>query len=81
MTEAQVLAAFAGVVRRLAGDPSLPVTREHDLMELGTLDSLRLLEAIALTEAACGVEIDAAGLSGLLTVDDLIRAMLAGRPL
>lgn len=77
MTEEQVLAAFVAVVRRLADDPDMAVAPGTDLTELGGLDSLRLLEAIALTESACGVEIDAATMGDFTVVADVLRAVLA----
>jgi acyl carrier protein len=72
-----VVAQLGATVRRLATQPALEVTEATALAEIENLDSLRILEAIALVEAEFGVEIDTAGLDTFETAGDVVRAIVA----
>lgn len=51
------------------------------LADVPALDSLRLLEVVALAEERFGLRIEAAGLDGLATVGDVVALLLrAARP-
>lgn len=79
-TADEALATFTAIVRRLAATPEMAVPVETALADLEGLDSLRLLEAMALSEARLGVEIDTNAMDSFTTVGDVIAALLAARP-
>jgi acyl carrier protein len=53
---------------------------ETALHALDGLDSLRLLERVALAEEHFGVMVDTGGLGQMETLGDIVRLVAAGRP-
>ncbi len=54
------------------------VTPATVLADLPGMDSLRLLETVALAEEHFGVEIDTSRLETIETVDDIVTALVGG---
>lgn len=80
MTRDAVLDFLSLTLRRLGGAAEMAVAPEMRLAELDGIDSLRLLEALALTELHFGVQVDTAALDSFTTVEDMLRAVLAAPP-
>jgi acyl carrier protein len=77
---ATAFAAFAKTLRR-ACDASLPdLAPTTILAEVVNIDSLRLLQAIALAEEELGIEIDTGALDAAWTVRDIVMALAEARP-
>jgi acyl carrier protein len=76
LDRAEVLAGFTEIVGRLTAQADLVLEERQEFADLEALDSLRLLEAIALTELRFGVQIDTAGMDRLTTVGDVVGAVL-----
>ena len=78
---AGTIAAIAQMAVR-AGAP-FELQRLHGmgtaLYDIDGLDSLRLLETVALAEEACGVQVETGGLGALETLGDIVRLIGAGR--
>ena len=70
---------LAGLLRRLCEQPLPELAPDTALAEIDGLDSVRLLEAVALLEEAMGVEFPTQALDGLEHVADLLRLMAAAR--
>jgi acyl carrier protein len=71
--------AVAAIFRKLCRHPLPDLTPETHLDELPGMDSLRVLQAIALMEEQFGVEIDVAALDRMYQVRDILRAVHASR--
>jgi acyl carrier protein len=70
---AQVLAAVVRILESVAARPHPGIGLETALDTLDGVDSLRLLETVALAEERFGVQVDTGGLDGLETVGDIVR--------
>ncbi len=75
-----VFAALAPILRRLCQNRLTGLAPETILEELPGLDSLRLIEAMALLEDRFEVEIDTDALGGLRNVADIVKAIATGKP-
>ncbi len=73
-------ATLADLLRGLCEDPLPDLAPDTLLADIPGLDSIRLLEAVALLEEAFEVEIDTAALDGLRRVADILAAVAKGRP-
>jgi acyl carrier protein len=78
---ADAFAALAAILRRLCQHPLPDLAPETLLLDIPDLDSIRLLEAVALLEEELRVEIDTAMLDGLECVGDILRAVATARPM
>ncbi len=76
---ALVLAEVRGQIRRLCGQPALEVDGATALDEIEGLDSLRIIEAVALLEERFGVAVDPLALDGLASVGDIVRIITSAR--
>ena len=74
-------ATLAGLLRRLCEDPLPGLAPETLLVDIPGLDSIRLLEAVALLEEELRVEIETAALDELHCVADILAAVACARPL
>lgn len=72
-----VLAAALALL--CTGRPVPGVTAATLLDSLPELDSMRLIEAVALLEGQFGVEIDPTALEELVTVADVVAVIVQGR--
>jgi len=77
--EAEDLELLGGLLRRLCEQPLPDLAPATPLVEIDGLDSVRLLETVALLEEAMGVEFPTEGLDRLEHVADLLRLMAAAR--
>lgn len=68
---------FTATIRRLAERVDVEITDETVLTDIGEIDSMRLLEAVALTEAAFEVQIDTSGLDEMATAGNVVDAVMA----
>ena len=75
-----VLAEVVRIVVRVTRRAQPGAGMETKLYDLDGLDSLRLLEAVALAEEAFGVLVETGGLGQLETLGDIVRLVAAGRP-
>ena len=75
---AAVLAAVAAILARVTARPQPGLTATTPLDTLDGVDSLRLLETIALAEEQFGVAVDTGGLDNVATVGDIIRLIIGG---
>lgn len=74
MTDAAaILAVVAAILNRLADRPLPALALSTPLDALDGIDSLRLLETVALAEEHFAVQVDLGGLDGLATVGDIVR--------
>ena len=76
---AAVLAAVVGIVARVTRRAQPGAAMETKLYDLDGLDSLRLLETVALAEEHFGVQVETGGLGQIETVGDIVRLVAAGR--
>lgn len=76
---AAVLAAVVGIVARVTRRAQPAAAMETKLYDLDGLDSLRLLETVALAEEHFGVQVETGGLGQIETVGDIVRLVAAGR--
>jgi len=76
---AAVLAAVSEIFARVTNQPALVVDMSRRLDAIERLDSLRLLETIALAEEHFGVAVDTSGFGELETVADIVRLLSAAR--
>jgi acyl carrier protein len=74
-----VLHVVVGIVARVTNRPQPATAMETMLFELDGLDSLRLLETVALAEEHFGVQVDTGGLGQIETVGDIVRLVASGR--
>ncbi len=74
-----VLGVVVGIVARVTNRPQPEVALETLLYDVDGLDSLRLLETVALAEEALGVVVDTGGLGQLETVGDIVRLLVTAR--
>lgn len=74
-----VLGVVVGIVARVTNRPQPEVALETPLYDVDGLDSLRLLETVALAEEALGVVVDTGGLGQLETVGDIVRLLVTAR--
>lgn len=74
-----VLHVVVCIVARVTNRPQPATAMETMLFELDGLDSLRLLETVALAEEALGVVVDTGGLGQLETVGDIVRLLVTAR--
>ena len=74
---ALVLAVVAGILESVTARPQPGVVAATPLDMLDGLDSLRLLETVALAEEHFGVQVDTGGLDALQTVGDIVRLITA----
>lgn len=75
-----VLAAATELLRGATRQPGLVLRPDMALADVPDLDSLRLLETIALLEIRFAVEIDTTRLETLATVEDILQAILLAEP-
>jgi acyl carrier protein len=76
-----ILGAFSGVLSRLCEQAQLEVSPDMLLADIPGIDSLRLLQAVALLEEHFRVEIDVVALEELNRVSDLLDAISSARPM
>lgn len=76
---AAVLAAVVGIVARVTRRAQPGAAMETKLYDLDGLDSLRLLETVALAEEHFGVQVETGWLGQIETVGDIVRLVAAGR--
>ena len=69
---AQVLAVVLQIIESVTGQPQPGVTAQSAIDTLDSVDSLRLLEIIALSEEHFGVETDTGGFDNIDTVGDIV---------
>lgn len=74
-----VLQVVVAIVARVTKRPQPAAAMDTMLFELDALDSLRLLETVALAEEHFGVQIDTGGLGQIETVGDIVRLVASGR--
>ena len=67
----EVLASTLAVLREVSRQPNLVASPDTHLDEIANLDSLNVIEAVALLEGRFGVEVDTGGLNHLATVGDI----------
>jgi acyl carrier protein len=77
-------AAIGGEVERLIRDcigrPALALSATTLLADIPDMDSLRLLECVALAERHFVVEVSTDQFESLVTVGDIVRLIAAARP-
>ena len=74
-----VLHEVVGIVARVTNRPQPAAAMDTMLYDLDGLDSLRLLETVALAEEHFGVQVDTGGLGQIETVGDIVRLVASGR--
>ena len=79
LDEAAVLAAVIGILELVTRRKQPAAGMGTALYDIDGLDSLRLLETVALAEEACGVQVETGGLGALETLGDIVRLIGAGR--
>lgn len=79
LNQAVVLSAFAEVLVRVCEQVALDLQPDMALADIPGIDSLRLLQAIALLEENCAVEIMIPALENLHQVGDVVDAILQAR--
>jgi acyl carrier protein len=75
-----VLAAVIRILEQVTRRPQPAAAMATALHALDGLDSLRLLETVALAEEHFGVMVDTGGLGQMETLGDIVRLVAAGRP-
>jgi acyl carrier protein len=73
----EVLTALSDLLSRLCEQPQLNLSPEMALEDVPGLDSLRLLQAVALLEERFGVEVDVVAINHLRRVQDIINLIKA----
>ena len=76
----RVLAETADLLREICRAPGLPLDPTSRLEEIEPLDSLRLMETVAMLEDRFHVEIETGVLDSLVTVDDIVDLVLRAAP-
>ena len=76
---AQVLAVVAGILATVTARAQPGIGLDTALSRLDGLDSLRLLETVALAEEHFGVQVATGGLDALATVGDIVRLIAAAQ--
>ncbi len=79
LNQAGVLAAFAAMLAQICEQARLDLRLDTVLIDIPGIDSLRLLQAIALLEERCMVEIMIPTLESLHQVGDVVDAILQAR--
>ena len=74
------MVCLARLLRQLCEDPLPDLAPETPLVDVTGLDSIRLLETVALLEEELQLEIDTQALDGLERVGDILAAIWAARP-
>jgi acyl carrier protein len=72
---------LAAILRRLCQQPLPDLAPETLLLDIPDLDSIRVLETVALLEEELRVEIDTAMLDHLERVSDILGAVATARPM
>lgn len=75
-----VLTTVVRIVEKVTQRPQPGAAMETQLWALDGLDSLRLLETVALAEETFGVLVETGGLGQLETLGDIVRLVAAGKP-
>ena len=75
-TNTDVEASTLAILREVCQQGSLLASLDKRLDEIADLDSLKLMEAVALSEERFSVEVDTGGLDKLATVGDIVRLLL-----
>lgn len=73
--EGKVAAATVAILGEVCGRPGFAAALDARLDEIIDLDSLRIIEAVALLEEEFGVEVQTDGLEGLATIGDIVRLL------
>ncbi len=71
-TPNDVSASTLAVLREVCRQPNLVASLDTGLDEIADLDSLSVMEAVALLESRFGVEVDTGALNHLGTVGDIV---------
>ncbi len=71
--ESDVLAALRDIFARVSGQPDVILVPSMALSDVPLMDSLRLLETVALAEEHFGITIDTAQIESIATVGDIAR--------
>ncbi len=74
-----VLAEVVRILEQVSRRQQPGCTMDSALHELDGVDSLRLLETVALAEEQFGVMVETGGLGQIETVGDIVRLVVAGR--
>lgn len=74
-----VLAAVVRILEQVSRRKQPGCAMDTELHALDAVDSLRLLETVALAEEHFGVQVDTGGLGQIETVGDIVRLVAAGR--
>jgi acyl carrier protein len=77
---ATILAEMERLIRSVTAHPALAISAASVLGDIEDLDSLRVLECVAMAERHFGVEISPDALYELETVGDIARALAASAP-
>jgi acyl carrier protein len=75
------LDALSSLLSRLCQQPFLALTPDMLLLDIPGIDSLRLLQAVALMEEQFHVEVDVVALEDLHRVHDILEAIANARPI
>lgn len=67
-----VLGSTLAILGEVCLQPNLVASLDTGLDELADLDSLRVMEAVALLDSQFGVEVDTGALNHLATVGDIV---------
>lgn len=73
---ARVFDEAAALIRKLCNRADLELTLSTPLADLPDMDSLRIMETVAMLEARFGVEVDTHDLDHLFVVADIVGAVL-----
>jgi acyl carrier protein len=79
-TPEDVMLALPGLLLRLCKQSQPGLTRETSLEDVAGLDSMRILQVVALLEEHFHVEVDEVALHDLHTLGDIVDAITSGRP-
>jgi acyl carrier protein len=75
-----VFSELGELMRRVCEHPLPDLSMDSQLDEILGIDSLRLLQTVAQMEEHFDVEIDVAALDRLITIGDIVRAVVTARP-
>lgn len=76
----QVLPVVLGIIERVTNRSHPGADLATPLEDLDGVDSLRLLETVALAEEHFGVAVDTGGFGSLATLGDIVGMIVAARP-
>ena len=76
---AAVLEAVVRILEQVSRRQQPGCAMDTELHALDGVDSLRLLETVALAEEHFGVQVDTGGLGQIETVGDIVRLVASGR--